>query len=200
LSEYRGTLANILINNEPEIGVTFLFASNEYDAGDIILQKRIKISYPIKIVDAIDLIARSYSECLIKIVKNIQDTKIIRSTHQDQSKAIFSLWRGEEDCLIYFNSLAESIKRFIDAVGFPYKGAIAFVNNEKVRVLDVTIFNDIKIENMNSHVGKVILIDKNNPVIVCRHGLLKLHNVINDKSGESILPLKYFRTRFRGKK
>ena len=198
LPKYRGfsPLVNMLINNESEIGVTFLLGSNEYDAGDIILQKRKKITYPIKIIDAIDLIALSYSECLIEVVKNIQ---YIKSTPQDHSKATYSLWRGEEDYLINFNDSADNIKRFIDAVGFPYKGAAAYINNEKVRVLDVKIFNDVKIEGRDSHLGKVIFLDKSYPVIICKHGLLKLYSVISDKSGESILPLKYFRTKFRGK-
>ena len=49
LPTYRGfaPLVNMLINGEEKIGVTALFASQEYDAGEIIDQQSIRITYPI---------------------------------------------------------------------------------------------------------------------------------------------------------
>ena len=201
LPRYRGfaPLTNMLINKEQEVGVTFLFASEQYDAGDIILQKKLSITYPIKIVEAINLISYKYSEGLLEIIKRIQEGKAIESITQDHSKATFSLWRDEEDYLVDFHDSAENIKRFIDAVGFPYKGATAYIQDEKIRILDVEIYTDIVVESRNSHIGKVVFIEKKLPVIICRQGLLKLKHVINDESGQSILPFKRFRIKIKGK-
>lgn len=201
LPKYRGfaPLVNMLINRESEIGVTFLFASNEYDAGNIILQKKLPITYPIKIAEAIDLIAQKYSEGLIEIINSVQEANNIELIPQDHTKATFSLWRDEDDYLIDFNDSADNIKRFIDAVGLPYRGATAYIRDEKVRVLDVETYSDIIIEDRIAHLGKVIFLNNKQPVVICKQGLLKIENVINDKSGESILPLKSFRTRFKGK-
>lgn len=201
LPRYRGfaPLVNMLINKETKLGVTFLFACDKYDAGNIILQKKLTVSYPIKIVEAIDLISQKYSEGIIEIIRDIQNNKNIEGKIQNHNKATFSLWRDEEDYLINFNDSAENIQRFIDAVGYPYNGATAYLNDEKIRILDVIIYKDVMIEDRDSHIGKVIFLDNQKPVIICKQGLLKLENVISYQSGESILPLNYFRTRFKGK-
>ncbi|MCP4472335.1 MAG: methionyl-tRNA formyltransferase [Gammaproteobacteria bacterium] len=200
LPKYRGfcPLVNMLINMEPELGVTFLYASATYDAGDIILQKKITINYPIKLVDAIDLVATKYSEGLIEIIQKIQLSDKIPYYTQNKDEATFSLWRDEDDYLINFNESAENVKRFIDAVGFPYKGAVAYIKSEKVRIMDAEIFTDKKIENRNIHIGKVVILDCQFPIIICKEGLLKILSVINDKNGKSMLPLVSFRTRFKG--
>jgi methionyl-tRNA formyltransferase len=48
LPKYRGfaPLPNALINGEREVGVTALFASEEYDMGDIVCQRRLAVEYP----------------------------------------------------------------------------------------------------------------------------------------------------------
>ncbi|GJM73207.1 hypothetical protein HMSSN036_54230 [Paenibacillus macerans] len=62
LPRYRGfaPLVNALINKEAQIGVTALFATADYDKGDIIAQESLTINYPIKIEDAITKIADLY--------------------------------------------------------------------------------------------------------------------------------------------
>ena len=49
MPKYRGfaPLVNSLVNGEKIIGVTALFASEEYDNGDIIMQSSVDITYPI---------------------------------------------------------------------------------------------------------------------------------------------------------
>jgi len=201
LPKYRGfaPLVNMLINKEQYIGVTFLYANSKYDEGDIILQKKLAISYPIKIAKAIDLISQKYSEGLIQIIRDIRKGKTIEAYSQDNSKATFSLWRDEDDYLIDFNNSANDINRFIDAVGYPYKGATAYIKDEKVIILDAEVCEDKYIENRSSHLGKVIFIEHGQPIVVCKYGLLKLKDVRSTKNGKSILPLKKFRIRFQVK-
>lgn len=101
----------------------------------------------------------------------------------------------KEDYKIDWAKDAEYIKRVIDSVGYPYLGAYTYVENQKVGVLDAKVLPDVKIENRTS--GKIIFIAENLPVVVCGSGLLKLKNVIDDLTKNSILPLKKFRLRFR---
>ena len=42
-------MVNMLINKETFIGVSALYATNEYDKGEIIAQRKTKVNYPIKI-------------------------------------------------------------------------------------------------------------------------------------------------------
>jgi methionyl-tRNA formyltransferase len=195
LPKYRGfaPLVNMLINGEKEIGVTALFASDDYDCGDIIAQKSVTINYPITIDNAIKLITPLYSELINTIVKNyLLDMSIIGMKQNDED-ATYSLWRDEQDYFINWNDTASNIKRFIDAVGYPYKGACTLMNKNLVRIRNATIVNDLNIENRDA--GKVVLFLNNNPVVVCREGLLQLNEIVDDNN--NLILVKKFRCRFR---
>lgn len=195
LPKYRGfaPLVNMLINGEKEIGVTALFANENYDCGDIIAQKSVAINYPITIEEAINSIIPLYSELVNLIVDNyFQEINII-GTKQKNEDATYSLWRDEDDYFVNWNDTAENIKRFIDAVGYPYKGASTGMDNQFVKIKDATVVEDLKIENRD--VGKVIFYKNNYPIVVCGRGLLKLNTVV-DSTGNAI-QYKKFRIRFK---
>jgi len=196
LPKYRGflPLVSALMNNESTIGVTALYANDYYDSGDIIAQSKTAISYPIKIQKLINIIEKNYQELAINIVGKIKDGAAIEGTPQNHAEATYSLWRDEEDYQIDWSESAGDIQRFIHAVGTPYLGASSKLNSEIVRILDADIFPDKNIINRNP--GKIIFMEHKKPVVVCGTGLLKLTNIQNEK-GESMLPLKSFRSRFR---
>jgi methionyl-tRNA formyltransferase len=199
LPKYRGfaPLVNMLINKENKIGVSAIFASEEYDKGDIIAQSQTEINYPIKISNAIDLISKNYIELVINILSTLSEGNKLSSISQNEELASYSLWRNEDDYLIDWAQDSNDILNFINAVSSPYKGASTFINGlNKIRVLEAEIESDVQIENRN--VGKVIFIKEKNPVIVCGSGLIKLINVIDDKTQENLLPFKNFRIRLTG--
>lgn len=196
LPKYRGfaPLVNMLINGEPEIGVSAIFASREYDRGDIIQQSSIKINYPIKISDAITLVSEIYIKLVMNIFRKISCDEELHAIKQNEEQASYSLWRDEHDYLIDWSKNANDILRFIDAVSSPYKGAATYINGkQKIRILEAEIENDVKIVNRDT--GKVIFVKDKFPIIVCGSGLLKLKKAINDKTTESVIPFKNFRIR-----
>lgn len=197
LPKYRGfnPLVSHLINHEPTIGVTALFAADEYDTGDIIAQSESDITYPIKIKTAIEIISSNYVFLSEQIAGRINKNQELVGAIQDDTAATYSLWRDEEDYYIDWNKSAEYISRFIDAVGFPYGGATTQLNGKFVRVLDVEVFDDITIENRVA--GKVIFLVQGLPVVVCGTGLLKISCLIDSETGDNLLPLSRFRTRFK---
>ncbi|MEZ4809846.1 MAG: formyltransferase family protein [Allomuricauda sp.] len=196
LPKYRGfaPLVNSLVNGEREIGVSALFASSEYDKGPIIGQSKCAIEYPIKIVDAIDLITKCYIELILDLFKKINDNAEITAVSQNEESATYSLWRDEDDYRIDWANDSNEIKRFIDSVGYPYMGASTFIKNRKVRILDAQTQEDVTVENRNP--GKVIFVDQGKPVIVCGRGLLKIEDGHFDDTLEPLLPLQNFRTKF----
>jgi len=195
LPKYRGfaPLVNCLINNEKQVGVTALFANEDYDCGDIIAQQSVEITYPITINQAIELITPLYSELVNSVAKKYFLDEEIISNKQNDREATYSLWRDEEDYFIHWNDTAENIKRFIDAVGYPYKGACSMVDNQLVRIKEATILDDLKIENRD--VGKVIFFSEQRPVVVCKEGLLRLDLVEDENNNE--VKFKKFRLRFK---
>ena len=197
LPKYRGfnPLVTALINRDTEIGVTALFASDSYDRGRIIAQSALNINYPIKIQEAIDAISKNYSQLACVITDSIAKEIPLMAVEQDEKKASYSLWRDNEDYQIDWGQSSEYIKRFVDAVGAPYKGAQTNIYEKPARVKDVEVMEDVFIANRTS--GKVVFIIDEKPVIVCGQGLLKICELVDDVSGESILPLTNFRTRFK---
>lgn len=197
LPKYRGfsPLVNMLINGEKEIGVTSLFAEKSYDTGDIIYQTSKKITYPINIKEAIDEVSSLYSKLAIKITEEIINDHKLPRTKQDESKASYSLWRDYDDYFIDWNNSSEKIKRKVDAVGFPYKGAKAFLNDKEITINRCETVSDLNIENRD--IGKVIYKENNKPIVVCGEGLLKIIEAIYTDSKKTILPINKFRSRFK---
>lgn len=193
LPKYRGfiPLVNSLINKEPKIGVTALFATNKYDEGEIITHKSIKIKYPIKIIQAINLVSQLYIEIVTYIFNNLDN---LISDKQNPNQATYSVWLDDEDYIIDWNKDADYIKRFVDSVGYPYSGAKTFLKDKLITITNAEVVEDVVIENR--HVGKVIFTDDKFPIVICREGLLKIKEILNENH-ESLLPLKNFRTRFK---
>lgn len=173
LPKYRGfnPLVTALINGDENIGATCISGHSEYDRGDILGQKKIKITYPIKIQSAIEKISDLYVELLNDLFYSIKE-KSLESVPQDEKNATYSLWRDEDDYAIDWRMDSEKIKRFIDAVGFPYLGAKTKLDDAYYRVFDAEVIPDVEIENRVA--GKVIFKDLNGLTIVCGKGLIKI--------------------------
>lgn len=196
LPRYRGfaPLVNSLLNKEPEIGVTALWANKDYDQGDIIFQRKTSISYPIKINEAILKASNLYNQIVLDIFDKIRANEPLSSLPQDESKASYSIWRDEDDYKIDWTQPAEDIKRFVDAVGFPYKGAQSEIEDgELIYIDDVCVIKDLNLELR--HPGKVLRINEGKPVLICGKGLIQVDK-IRDINGEEV-QLAKFRTRFK---
>jgi len=196
LPKYRGfaPLVNALINKEKTTGVTALLGAEGYDRGNILLQKRLDIVYPTNIEREIDKMSIAYADLALELFEQLNCGAIDMCGYpQEESEATYSLWRDDEDYRINWNDDAKNIEHFINCVGYPYMGACAMLNGSIVRVGKAWARGDIKVENRTP--GKVIFVESGLPVVVCGTGLLVLGNVQNE-IGESILPLKSFRSRF----
>jgi methionyl-tRNA formyltransferase len=197
LPKYRGfaPLPTALINGDPYVGVTALWASDEYDRGDILGQRKLAITYPVKIQAVISALSAEYAALVIDICRRIHAGAKLTGTPQNEAEATYSLWRDEEDYRIDWSSDAERIQRFIDSVGSPYKGASAFMGEHRVRILDAVVEPDIQVEVRQP--GKVVFMREGCPFVVCGRGLLRITEMRDDTGELSMLPLKKVRTRFK---
>ena len=197
LPRYRGfsPLVNCLINNENSIGITAIFANAEYDTGDIIEQRELEIIYPIKIFRAIELLSPLYYDIIKAIINRVIIGYPLISRKQEEMNCSYSLWRDDDDYKINWNEKASYIRRFIDAVGFPFLGASSFIGNNKVRIFEAEEFTDVKIENRVP--GKIIFLKNGNPVVVCGDGLLLVASIIEETSRKSFLTINKIRIQFK---
>ncbi len=175
LPRYRGfaPLVNSLINGESYIGVTALFGADNYDEGEIIKQSRTKISYPLKIGDAIDLVINNYIDLVQFIFSKLLEGSDLESYPQPDIGVSYSIWRDREDYFVDWNESSKKIRRVVDALGAPYDGAQTKTSeHEVIRLDDVEEVEDVVVENRD--VGKVIFFDAGCPVVICGVGLLKI--------------------------
>ncbi len=197
LPRYRGfaPLPTALINGDREVGVTVLFGADEYDRGDIIAQRRLPVQYPAKIQEVIERLAPLYAELAGELADTILAGSPLPASPQDEAAATYSPWRDEDDYRIDWSRDAAGIKRFIDAVGYPYCGACSSLEGTPARILDASVEPDVKIEQRAP--GKVMFVRDGLPVVACGTGMLQLLDVRNEAGTESRLPLRNFRCRFR---
>jgi methionyl-tRNA formyltransferase len=198
LPRYRGfaPLVNSLINGEPEIGVTAILGAADYDAGDIVAAAGLPVHYPIKIGEAIALNQRNYLAVADDVFGCLFAGRALPARPQAHEHASYSVWRDDLDYRIDWGRSATQIRRHVDAVGPPYKGACTTVDGRLARILDVVEMSDLRIENRA--VGKVLMLDQGLPVVICGEGLLKLTKATVDDNGSctDLLPLPRFRVRF----
>lgn len=196
LPKYRGfaPLVNALINGESRVGVSAIFGASEYDRGDIIHQTSVPIRYPITIADAITAVNECYLYSGMAVLKALSSGEPLTAKAQDHSEASYSLWRDDEDYQIDWTQSARRIRRMIDAVGTPYRGAFCRVDGVPARILAAEDVEDVQIENRTA--GKVIFVEDGSPVVVCGMGLLRVTACVFDDDGTSLLPLSKFRVRF----
>lgn len=194
LPKYRGfsPLFNALLNRETHVGVTALFGSDKYDKGDIITQSKIKVNYPIKITEAIDLISILYQDIAHTIVGYIKNA-YIPSCPQDESEASYSCWLDDSDYYINWFDPAEEIVHKIQLLGPPYSYAKTTLNGAHVYLLEAELVKEISLERVDF--GKVLMVEDGCPVVIAKDGLVKLCSVVDEES-LSVLPIKKFRSRF----
>jgi methionyl-tRNA formyltransferase len=199
LPRYRGfnPLVTALINGDREIGVTALYAVDEYDRGEILAQSVSRIAYPITISEAIVKVTTNYREVALAIAGTLSDGGVPVGFAQDEAAASYSLWRDEEDYFVDWSWPAERIKRFVDAVGCPYESAASIVDGKVLRLIKAEALPDVAVANRTP--GKVIFVCDGRPVVTCGSGLLRIDELVDDASGVSVLPLQKFRTRFKGR-
>ena len=125
LPRFRGfaPLVTGLINGERELGVTALYATEQYDKGEIIAQQKMDIQYPVTIAEVIKRITSLYAIIAVELAKKIMANIPLHSKPQDEQQSTYSLWLDDKDYFIDWAKSADEIRRFIDAVGYPYKGA-----------------------------------------------------------------------------
>ena len=164
-----------LIAGADEIGVSaFQPADGEpslIDSGPVFGQEKISIRYPITIQDAYKLLGLAYCRLAERLV-NSAGSGALSFLPQDSGNATYSLWRDEDDYRIDWKKSAEEIRRFVDAVGWPYMGAKCRMQGREIRIDRVEVANNLMFADR--HPGKVWSLSRGMPVVVCGSGALRI--------------------------
>ena len=136
LPRYRGfaPTPTAILNGETEIGVTALFATEEVDRGDILLQRKMSVSRDQYMQEIITRQAGLYGEMFCTLMTGLRKGSLT-AKKQDERLASYSIWRSPEDCEIDWTKPAEQIYDFIRAVGAPYPGAYTYYMGRRTSFL-----------------------------------------------------------------
>ncbi|XOV89463.1 MAG: formyltransferase family protein [Pseudomonadota bacterium] len=194
LPRYRGfaPLVNALLNFEREIGVTALYATEQYDRGPIIAQQSLQVTYPTTIQKEIHRISHCYADLADEVIELYSAGALPEGRVQIEASATYSLWRDEVDYFIDWNWDASYIENFINCVGYPYSGAKSKLNGKHITVQEGLVVGDVTIENRTP--GKVIFLDDVGPTVVCGTGLIKITKMTDGENAQ--IELSKFRSRF----
>jgi len=192
LPKYRGfaPLPTAIIRGDKEIGFSVLFAEEEIDKGDIILQKRFCLPPTMYISEAIDIIAQGYSEVIGEVIGLLKKGKI-KVSPQDESKATYSVWRDDKDKEIDWKQSSEQIFNFIRALGGPYGGAYTFLKGKKIFVFESRIRTDLNFEIRQP--GKLWTISGKTATVICGSGMLEIKKCFREDGS----PVEFSRLRVR---
>jgi methionyl-tRNA formyltransferase len=177
LPKFRGFNPTVtaLIAGETEIGVTaFSPAGGDAavpDSGPIFGQEKLSVAYPTTIRDVYEQLGHAYCR-LAERVLQAAAAGPLRFSPQDAANATYSLWRDEDDYRIDWTATAADIRRFVDAVGWPYLGAKTTLQGRDVRIDRVEPCPDIVFADRCP--GKIWSLSGDGPVVVCGSGLLRI--------------------------
>jgi methionyl-tRNA formyltransferase len=151
-----------LVNGEREVGVTVHFMNENFDLGDIVLQRRVPVADDDTVTDlfhkTVDLFAPMTLEAIDLIDSGRTDW-----TKQDPAEATFFHKRAEEDSRIYWTWPARDIVNLVRAQSDPYPNAFAYYQGERVRVLAASVSQ----LRLGGTPGRVFRSDGKGVAIVC---------------------------------
>ena len=155
LPAYRGKhpLNWAIIKGENYTGVTLHHLNESFDEGNIILQKKVKISVKDNIMDLYWKTVEKGSEILYAFYKNAKKGET-GGFRQNQELATYYPPRKPRDGKIDWNKSAVSVYNLVRALTYPYPGAYFYFQKKKWVVEETQIVSK---GPKNSKVGKPVL-------------------------------------------
>ena len=175
-----------LIAGDIEIGVTAFSPSGGdpalADSGPVFGKEKISIRYPATIGAVYEQLGPAYCRLADRVFEAAA-AGTLSFAEQDAKDATYSLWRGEDDYQIDWAMSADQIRRFVDAVGWPYLGAKCTVQGREIRIDRVEVLPDLTIVNRSP--GKIWSLVGGVPEVVCGSGMLRILQA-REKNGSPV--------------
>ncbi|HEV7648869.1 MAG TPA: methionyl-tRNA formyltransferase [Actinophytocola sp.] len=184
-----------LLNGEPEVGVTAHLMNETLDAGDIVLQRAVRVGPHDTATDlfhrTVDLIGPIVVDALDAIASGKREF-----AKQDPAKASFFHKRSVEDSRMDFGWPAGDLARLVRAQSDPYPNAFCHHGSTRLRVVSAAV----SAGRYGGTPGRVFIREGDGVVIVAgadarrgrNHGLLLRRLRLDD--GTELAATDYFRT------
>jgi methionyl-tRNA formyltransferase len=183
-----------LINDEPEVGVTAHMMNEEFDAGDIVLQRATPVTDEDTIVDLFDRTLAMFGPITVDALELIAEGRVA-TVPQNRSAASYFHRRTEEENRIDWNWPARDVFNLVRAQVDPYPNAYCFHGSERLRILEAAVTSDV----IGGTPGRVVIRRGSGVVVVAGanarrgrdHGVLIERVRLDD--GRELAAAEYFR-------
>lgn len=171
LPKYRGAspIQSAIINGDKETGITIMRTVYELDAGDILLQKKVKIEDFDTSSTMFEKLAVLGGECIVEAVNKIQSGNYA-FVSQNNNEATYTKIIKKEDAKIDFNKTAKQVYDFIRGM---YSWPIAYfeIENGKIKVHESEIIHTDK----QYKTGTILSADnKSGLIVACLEDAIRL--------------------------
>ncbi|MET0191368.1 MAG: methionyl-tRNA formyltransferase [Pseudonocardia sediminis] len=123
-----------LVNDEPEVGVTAHMMNDEFDAGDIVLQRTTPITDDDVVTDLFDRTLAMFGPITVDALELIAAGRT-DWTPQDRRAASHFHRRTDEENRITFDDTAREVFNLVRAQADPYPNAYCFHGTTRLRIL-----------------------------------------------------------------
>ncbi|MBW0114800.1 methionyl-tRNA formyltransferase [Pseudonocardia abyssalis] len=127
-----------LINDEPEVGVTAHMMNDEFDAGDVVLQRCTAISDDDTVVELFDRTLAMFGPITVDALELIASGRTDWAP-QDRRAASYFHRRTEEENRIDFGWSARELFNLVRAQVDPYPNAYCFHGARRLRILRASV-------------------------------------------------------------
>ena len=185
LPKYRGAgpIQWALMNGDKNTGVTIFQIKKKIDAGDILLQKEIKISDDDNMLSLGMRICEEGAKMVLTVLKKIEDDTI-KIIVQDSNKITFAPKITKEMSIINWSWKNLKIHNWIRGLS-PYPGMSTFFKKRRLRIYKTSLL-DGQIKNP----GQVIQSSKERLIISTGKGLLEILEI--QIEGRKKMPVREF--------
>ena len=145
LPKYAGRhpLNWVIVNGETNTGISFHFINMDFDAGDIILQKKIRITKGDTAISLYNKTVERASRYLGKVFDLVYDNSFVPHKQDLRVREYFRP-RTPADGEILRGDSIQQVKNKIRALVYPYKGAFLRINGNKIVLGGVNKIKDSK--------------------------------------------------------
>lgn len=177
LPAYRGAapIQWAVIDGLEETGITIMYMEKGLDTGDIICQRRVKLSPDETGGSLFDRLAVEGADLLVETLEQLENGTAVRRK-QDDSKASYARMLSKDMGRLDFTQDAVILERLIRGLN-PWPSAYTGVNGKTLKIYAAKVLKEEEIAGQEPDAGRVIAVDKKSFTVRCGKGALRILNL-----------------------
>lgn len=177
LPAYRGAapIQWAVIDGLEETGITIMYMEKGLDTGDIICQRRVKLSPKETGGSLFERLAVEGADLLVETLEQLENGTAVRRK-QDDSKSSYAKMLSKDMGRLDFTQDAVILERLIRGLN-PWPSAYTRVNGKTLKIYMAEVLKEEETAGQEAEAGRVIAVDKKSFTVRCGKGALRILNL-----------------------